>query len=68
MVNTALLCDRISAAGFTHADVAKAIGMSKNTFSAYLNGKKSFRVDQINIMCELLNIHDNDAKIQIFLP
>ncbi|MBR3767564.1 MAG: helix-turn-helix transcriptional regulator [Clostridia bacterium] len=66
-MNKTLLCDRITAAGLTHADVAKALGIGKNTFSAYLNSEKSFRLDQVNIMCELLGIYDDTAKVKIFL-
>lgn len=67
MVNSSLLADRISAAGFTHFEVAELIGISKNTFSAIVTGKKSPTLDQVDSICHVLNITDNDAKAKIFL-
>jgi transcriptional regulator with XRE-family HTH domain len=67
MINSALLADRISASGLTHFELAKLIGISKNTFSAIMTGKKSPTIEQVDTICNVLNITDNNAKAQIFL-
>ena len=67
MINSALLADRISVSGLTHFELAKLIGVSKNTFSAIMTGKKSPTIEQVDTICNILNITDNNAKAQIFL-
>lgn len=66
MINTELLKDRISAAGYTQKEVAKRIGMSENTFSNIMKTGKC-NVVVIDMLCDVLRIHDNDAKVKIFL-
>ncbi len=46
--------------GFTERDVAKKIGLTKETFSKKMNSKSMFNVDEIAKLTDLLNIDCND--------
>lgn len=56
-INANLLKGEIKKAGLTHAEVAKAIGMSECTFSRKIN-KGKFGVDEADRLIRLLHIHD----------
>lgn len=51
----------------TQADLAKACRMSENTFSNKINGRSSFNTDEIQIICDVLQIDDPKLKVEIFL-
>ncbi len=67
MLNTVLLRDRITAAGMTQNELAKMMGISKNTLSSIMRGVRPIDTDEIDIICNLLSIEDDEAKKQIFL-
>lgn len=67
MLNKNLFNGAVAEAGLTHKELAKKIGMSKNTLSSRVNGKTKFNADEIEKACDVLNICDNDRKVQIFL-
>ena len=54
--NYSKLLGRIRECGFTQAELAKAIGISKYTLSAKLNNKFSFQQEEILAICKVLNI------------
>lgn len=68
MINTALLKDRIDKSGLKKSHIAKALGMSRPTFNAYLKGDKEFRVSHMNILCDLLGIDTEQREIIFFWP
>lgn len=67
MTNKNALMGKIVSAGYTQVTIAKALGMSKNTINAKINNRKPFDTDTVLKMCELLNIHDDSEKVDIFL-
>lgn len=54
-------------AGYTQVSLAKAMGMSKNTVNAMLNGRRKMYVDEACKICSLLNITSDEKKVEIFL-
>ena len=68
MVNSNLLRGKIASCGLTQAEVAAAIGLSENSFSAKINNKASFRLGEVSALCSVLHITDNAEKCEIFLP
>jgi len=66
MLNKRMLAGQIIIAGYTHAQVAKMLGISKNTFSARMNGRGFFDTDQVVKLCEILEITDPYEKERIF--
>lgn len=53
--------------GYTQETLANAIEMSANTMSSRVNGKSCFNIDEVDKICEILEINDNDEKAAIFL-
>lgn len=66
-MNKNKLAGAIASAGLTQRELAKKIGISKNTFSAKMNGKSFFNTDEIDKICNELLICDNIEKVDIFL-
>lgn len=67
MVNGNLLRGKIAAKGLHQVDVAKAIEVSENTFSARMQGRGSFTLEQVQRICEFLGIENPEEKCDIFL-
>lgn len=65
MTNIRLLKEKIKRSGLKKNHIAKELGMSRQTFNAYLEGKMEFRVSHMNILCALLNI-DPEQREAIF--
>jgi len=62
MVNANLLRARIKELGMTQKEVAVASGISGNSLSRKLNGKRDFRLCEIERLCKTLGI-DNPNRI-----
>ena len=45
--------------GLTQADVAKMIGISANSLSRKLNGKKDFKLGEVLLLCKALKISES---------
>ena len=58
---------KMAEAGYNQAELAQKIGISRNTLSAKINGKRPFNTDEILDICNILGIMGNDEKINIFL-
>jgi len=58
---------KIAEAGFSQRSLAEALGMSKNTLNAKVNGKVPFNTVEIELICKALRIHDVTEKATIFL-
>ena len=59
---------KIVEAGFSQRSLAKALGISKNTLNAKVNGRTPFNTDEIELICDKLGIRDGAEKAAIFLP
>lgn len=57
----------IARAGYTQGKLAAEIGISQNTLSAKMSGATCFDTDQIDKICEVLGITENEEKANIFL-
>ena len=66
MTNRELLEQKIKQKGLKKGFIAEAIGVSRSTFCALLGGKSEFKVSQIRVLCELLDIHDDETVKAIF--
>ena len=64
MIQTNLLQSYFKRNGLRQEDVAKKIGISKQSLSDKINNKVQFKVDEVSLLCELLNI--SEEKEQIF--
>lgn len=58
---------KIAEAGFSQRSLAEALGMSKNTLNAKVNGKVPFNTVEIEQICKVLGIHDVTEMATIFL-
>lgn len=67
MLDTKKLKAKIVEEGLTQKDLAKKIGVSENTLTRKINGKRDFYIGEIDKICEALHISDNSLKAQIFL-
>lgn len=57
-MNANLLRSKIVEMGFTQSEVAKSIGISANSMSRKLSGKREFRLSEVIKICDLLKITD----------
>ena len=68
MVNVHKLKGRMAEKGYTQRALAKKLGMSVNTMSSRLTLRTPFNTDEIEKMCDELDITSAEEKIDIFLP
>ena len=61
-MNANKLRAKIKEKGLTQEKVAKIIGISDNSLSRKLNGKKDFRLGEVILLCQALQI-DNVEEI-----
>ena len=64
--NYSKLLGRIRECGFTQADLADAIGISKVTLSAKLNNQYYFTQGEIIAICKVLNIPHKEIPLYFF--
>ena len=67
MVDTKKLKAAIVLAGYSQSTLAVAAKMSVNSLNAKINGRSSCRCDEVDTLCELLNIKSGSEKAKIFL-
>lgn len=67
LINTNLLKGKILSAGFTQQTLAPLVKMSVNSLNAKINGRKVFDTDEVERICDILNITDPVEKCHIFL-
>lgn len=63
-MNANLIRAKIKEKGLTQREVAQKIGISNNSFSRKLLGKRDFRLSEIRLLCEVLCIENGQ---EIFL-
>ncbi len=66
MTNTLKLRALLIENNLTNEDVAKLVGISKQSFSLKLNNKREFKVSEIKKLSMILNIVDASDIISIF--
>ncbi len=67
MINVKKLKGKIIEAGYTQKKLAEAVGLSENTLSYKIRGKRDFTTGEIDRICKVIHITDNQQKAQIFL-
>lgn len=67
MLDSRKLKGRMVQEGYTQAKLAKEAGMSVNTLNSKVNGRTPFNCDEVDVLCDLLNIHAPHEKAEIFL-
>lgn len=66
MVNTQLLEARIHESGLRQNFIVDKIGISNQAFAKKKNNETPFRVSEIYVLCDLLNITNETDKKKIF--
>ena len=64
--NYSKLLGRIRECGLTQEQLAKAIGKNKSTISAKVNNQFSFTQDEMNDICKVLDIPNNEIGDYFF--
>ena len=64
--NYSKLLGRIKECGFTQETLANAIGKNKCTLSSKLNGRYPFTAKDIDDICKVLNISNDEIGIYFF--
>jgi transcriptional regulator with XRE-family HTH domain len=64
--NYSKLLGRIKECGFTQKSLAEAIDKNKSTLSAKLNGQFSFTTKEIDDICKVLNISNDEIGDYFF--
>lgn len=64
--NYSKLLGRIKECGLTQEQLAKAIGKNKSTISAKLNGQFAFTTVEIDDICRVLDISNNEIGNYFF--
>ncbi len=66
MTDTLKLKALLMLQGLTQEDLAKYLGLSTQTINMKLNNKRSFKLQEINKICNLLKIDDLQQRFLIF--
>lgn len=64
--NYSKLLGRMKEKGLTQSQVATALGKNESTISSKLNGKFSFTVVEIDAICKLLDISNDEIGAYFF--
>lgn len=64
--NYSKLLGRIKECGFTQESLANAIGKNKSTLSVKLNGRYPFTAKEIDDICKVLNIPNEEIGAYFF--
>lgn len=64
--NYSKLLGRIREFGITQEQLAKEIGKNEGTLSAKLNGRSAFTTKEIDDICKVLNISNNEIGTYFF--
>lgn len=67
MTNKRKLQAKMIEAGYSQKTLADAVGMSKNTMNAKINGTAQFNVGEVMKLCDVLHINTPEEKCAIFL-
>ena len=72
MVNVRKLRAHMALKGISQKELAAAVSncgvkMSENTLSSRMKRKSNFDCEEVDVICEILDIHDPAEKASIFL-
>ncbi|MBR3960845.1 MAG: helix-turn-helix transcriptional regulator [Clostridia bacterium] len=67
-MNSNKLLGAMAEKGITQKELAKKLGISKNTVNSKINGKGHFDTEQAIKICEILGVDEPERKVEIFLP
>ncbi len=67
MLKVNMLRSKLALQGMSQHQLADRLGVSKNTLSSRMNGKSSFTLEEVERICEILEIHNPTEQKQIFL-
>ena len=67
MLNSKKLLGRMAEKGYSQSRLAKAIGISDNTMTSRMKSRSAFNTDEIDSICDALEITNSLDKIDIFL-
>lgn len=60
MTNTNLLKGKIVEKGYTQTELAKLLSISHASMNYKINNRRSFTVNEISMLCKILNIRNKD--------
>lgn len=66
MYNYSKLLGRMKECGFTQEKLAKAIGKNEATLSAKLNNKSQFKGEEMDAICKVLDIPNEEIGAYFF--
>ena len=66
--NTDLLDEYIEKSGLKIGFIVDKLGISRQAFDKKRKGKAAFRASEVFVLCNLLNISNEDDKNKIFYP
>ena len=66
MFNHSKLLGKMREYGYTQGLLAKAIGINESTLNTKLTGKAYFTTKEIDKICELLNISNDEIGVHFF--
>jgi DNA-binding XRE family transcriptional regulator len=66
MTNTKLLEEKIKQSGIKKGFLADKLGVSRSTFYAQIRNGVEFKVSQVQTLCNLLGIKDQETMHAIF--
>ena len=66
MVDTNRLKARLALAGKTQEQLAKEVNMSANSLNCKINGRSVFNCNEVDAICNALQIHEAKEKCDIF--
>lgn len=67
MVNVNQLKGRIVMNGYNQREISSLLRISESLLSSKINNRAPFDTKEIDLLCELLNITEDQDKIDIFL-
>ena len=67
MVKVNVIRSRMALLNLTQRELADRLAVSKNTMSSRMTGKSSFTLEEVDRLCEILKIQDDEEKRFIFL-
>lgn len=66
-VDTALLDEAIAKSGLRVTYIVEQLGISRQAFDRKRKGQYSFRQSEVYVLCDLLNLNDEQKRL-IFFP
>lgn len=67
MIDTLKLNQSIQSSGLQKKFIAEKLELSRQSFSSKLHGKTEFRLQEVSVLCDLLNISPQ-LRDDIFFP